>query len=140
MAEEMYLEARVAGYEPDEEDMAILAESLGEDYSEEIIGIWEGHRTSPDAGHDHRWEFKEDGTYIYYDVKDGENWVPSGDELNAYFVVGNLLVTYWVKDGMETAKWSEITIDGDTMNLMALSENEEGKTDTETFEMKRVAE
>ena len=70
-------------------------------------------------------------------MKDGDKWVPV-DELNAYIVLGNMLGTYWLKDGMETLKWWEFTIDGDTMNMTALSEDEEVKA--ATFEMKRIEE
>ena len=56
--------------------------------SDDIIGTWEGHCTSEgsafDDGQEHRWEYKDDGTYVYY-VKDEEY-----------------------------REWWEISIDGDT--------------------------
>ena len=59
------------------------------DYRTDIIGTWEGHCTSEgsvfDDGQEHRWQYKADGTYVYY-VKDGNDWVPSENTLNEYFV------------------------------------------------------
>ena len=112
-----------------------------DDYSKDILGTWEGHCTSEgsvyDDGQEHRWEYKEDGTYVYYH-KDGDNWVPSDDKLNDYFVDGNLLCTRWGDGNTEDREWWEITIDGDTMNWTALRENEGGSTFTATFEMNKV--
>ena len=83
------------------------------DYSEAIIGTWEGHCTSEgsvfDDGQKHRWQYKADGTYVYY-VKDGDNWVPGDNTLNEYFVDGNLLCTRWVDQGQENREWWEVTI------------------------------
>ncbi len=115
---------------------------INEDYGENIVGTWEGHCTSEgsifDDGQDHRWEYKDDGTYVYY-VKDGGNWVPSNNDLNEYFVAGNLLCTRWTENGEESHECWDITIDGDTMNWTALRENEEdGSTYTAAFEMKKV--
>ena len=114
---------------------------VNDDYSEDIIGTWEGRCTSEgsvvDDGQEHRWEFKDDGTYVYY-VEDGDNWVPSDDELNEYFVAGNLFCMRWFEGGTENREWWEITIDGDTMNWTALREGEDGETYTATFEMDRV--
>ena len=113
------------------------------DYSADIVGIWEGRCTSTgsvfDDGQEHRWEYKADGTYVYY-VKDGDNWVPSENTLNEYFVDGNLLCTRWIDNGVENREWWEITIADGKMNWTALRQNEDGTTFTATFEMKKVAE
>ena len=112
------------------------------DYSAAVIGTWEGRCTSEnsvfDDGQEHRWEYRADGTYVYY-VKDGDNWVPSeGNTLNEYFVDGNLLCTRWVDNGVENREWWEINIDGDKMNWTALRQKEDGSTFTATFEMTKV--
>ena len=112
------------------------------DFSADIVGTWEGHCTSEgsifDDGQEHRWEYKADGTYVYY-VKDGNNWVPyATNTLNEYFVDGNLLCTRWIDNGVENREWWEINIDGDKMNWTALRQNEDGTTFTATFEMKKV--
>ena len=116
---------------------------VNDEYSDEIVGTWEGHSTSEgvasDDGQDHRWEYRDDGTYTYY-VKDGDDWVGSDNTLNDYFVAQNLLCTRWVDGDEEFHESWEITIDGDTMSWSALREGEDGKTFTPTFEMKRVEE
>lgn len=114
---------------------------VNEDYSKAIVGLWEGSCTSEgsvfDDGQEHRWEYKEDGTYVYY-VKQGDNWVPSDDTLNEYFVAGNLLCARWIEGGEENREWWEVTIDDNTMSWTALRADENGKNFTATFEMKKV--
>jgi hypothetical protein len=112
------------------------------DYSATILGTWQGHCTSEgsvfDDGQEHRWEYKADGTYVYY-VKDGENWMPyATSTLSEYFVDGNLLCTRWIDNGQENREWWEITIDGTRMNWTALRQNPDGTTFTATFEMEKV--
>ena len=111
------------------------------DFREAIVGTWEGHCTSAgsvfDDGQEHRWQYKADGTYVYY-VKDGDDWVPSENTLNEYFVDGTLLCTRWVDNEQENREWWEINIDGDKMNWTALRQKEDGSTFTATFEMKKV--
>ncbi len=112
-----------------------------DDYRADIIGTWEGHCTSEgsefDDGQEHRWQYNADGTYVYY-VKDGDNWVPSANTLNEYFVDGTLLCSRWIDQGQENREWWEINIDGDKMNCTALRQKEDGSTFTATFEMKKV--
>ena len=111
------------------------------DYRADIIGTWEGRCTSEgsvfDDGQEHRWQYKADGTYVYY-VKDGNDWVPSENTLNEYFVDGTLLCTRWVDNEQENREWWEINIDGDKMNWTALRQKEDGTTFTATFEMTKV--
>ena len=111
-------------------------------YGQNILGTWEGRCTSEgsafDDGKDHRWEYKADGTYVYY-VKDDDKWVASDNEANEYFVAGNLLCTRWIEGGKENREWWEVSIDGDAMSWTALREDDDGKTFTSSFEMKRVA-
>ena len=111
------------------------------DYSAAILGTWQGHCTSAgsvfDDGQEHRWQYNADGNFVYY-VKDGDNWVPSANTLNQYFVDGNLLCTRWVDNGEEHREWWEITIDGSQMHWTALRQNPDGTTFTATFEMEKV--
>ena len=111
------------------------------DYSAAILGTWQGHCTSEgsvfDDGQEHRWQYNADGNFVYY-VKDGDNWVPSANTLNQYFVDGNLLCTRWVDNGEEHREWWEITIDGSQMHWTALREDENGQRFTATFEMEKV--
>jgi len=114
---------------------------IDDDLSDDIIGTWEGHCTSEgsvfDDGKEHRWKYKDDGTYVYY-IKDGDDWIPSENTLNEYFVAGNLLCTRWMENGEENREWWEITIDGDTMRWVALREDKDGNTFTAEFEMTKV--
>ena len=111
------------------------------DYSAAILGTWQGHCTSAgsvfDDGQEHRWQYNTDGNFVYY-VKDGDNWVPSANTLNQYFVDGNLLCTRWVDNGEEHREWWEIAIDGSQMHWTALREDENGQRFTATFEMSKV--
>ena len=113
------------------------------DYRTAIVGTWEGHCTSPgsvfDDGQEHRWQYKADGTYVYY-VKSGDNWVPyEGNTLNEYFVDGVLLCTRWIDNDVENREWWEIaSIKDGVMKWKALRQKEDGTTYTATFEMKKV--
>lgn len=119
----------------------IRFEKVPTDYKADIVGTWQGHCTSAgsifDDGQEHRWQYKADGTYVYY-VKDGDNWVPSENTLNEYFVDGTLLCTRWIDLGQENREWWEITIADGKMNWTALRQNEDGTTFTANFEMKKV--
>ncbi len=113
-----------------------------EDYRQDILGTWEGHVTSSegsefDDGEDHRWEYKADGSFVYY-VKDGDDWVPSDNKLNEYFVDGRLLCTRWIDGELEFREWWEITIEDGVMKWTALRVDDEGHLYTATFSMKKV--
>jgi hypothetical protein len=117
---------------------------VADDYSQAVVGIWEGQVTSEQDtfgdGLLHRWEYKADGTYVYY-VKDGDNWVPSTNTLNEYFVAGNLLCSRWINGEKEYREWWEIeSIKDGVMKWKALRQNADGTTFTSTFEMTKVAE
>ena len=114
------------------------------EYKEDILGTWEGHVTNSegsvyDDGETHRWEYKADGTYVYY-VKDGDDWVPyATTTLNEYFVDGVLLCTRWIDNDVENREWWEIaSIKDGVMKWNALRQKEDGSTYTATFEMKKV--
>ena len=117
-------------------------EKVDKDLSADIIGMWEGQVTSEQDtygdGLQHRWEYKADGTYVYY-VKDGENWVPSANTLNEYFVAGKLLCMRWINADQELREWWEIeSIEDGVMKWKALRQNADGTTYTATFEMKKI--
>ena len=117
---------------------------VDKDYSEAIIGTWEGQVTSEQDTYGdgllHRWEYKADGTYVYY-VKDGDNWVPSANTLNEYFVASKLLCMRWINADQELREWWEIeSIEDGVMKWKALRQNADGTTFTATFEMTKVTE
>ncbi len=125
-------------------DMFCTFKKVDQDYSEAILGTWEGQVTSEQDtfgdGLLHRWEYKADDTYVYY-VKDGDNWVPSTNTLNEYFVAGNLLCSRWINAGTEYREWWEIeSIEDGVMKWKALRQNADGTTFTSTFEMMKVTE
>ena len=116
------------------------------DFENNIIGTWEGKVTSSEDEHTdgqlHRWEYKADGTYVYYN-KVGDEWVNSNDVLAEYFVDGILLCTRWKQtaDSDDLREWWEIeSIKDGVMKWTALRQKEDGTTYTATFEMKKVTE
>ena len=123
-------------------EMTLRFVKVTADYSADILGTWEGQVTSEQDtfgdGLLHRWEYKADGTYVYY-IKDGDNWVPSTNTLNQYFVDGTLLCMRWVNAGTELREWWEIeSIENGVMKWKALRQDTDGNTFTSTFEMTKV--
>ena len=117
---------------------------INNDFENDIIGTWEGKVTSAEDEHTdgelHRWEYKADGTYVYYN-KVGDEWVNSNDVLAEYFVDGILLCTRWKQtaDSNELREWWEIeSIKDGVMKWKALRMREDGTTYTATFEMTKV--
>ena len=122
----------------------ILLTKVTTDYSEAILGMWEGHVTSEqgsafDDGEDHKWEYKNDGNFVYYIQDEGGNWIANpGQTLSEYFVDGTLLCTRWVNGGIENREWWEIaSIKDGVMKWTALRQKEDGTTYVATFEMKK---
>ena len=116
---------------------------VNRDYNEAIIGIWEGQMTSEqDAYSDgkvHRWEYKADGTYVYYSLDEAGEWVPSDNTLDEYFVDGSLLCMRWIDNEQDNREWWEIvSIKNDVMKWKGLRQKEDGTTYTATFEMTKV--
>ena len=117
---------------------------INNDFEEDIVGTWEGKVTSAEDEHTdgelHRWEYKADGTYVYYN-KVGDEWVNNGDALAEYFVDGILLCTRWktTADSEELREWWEIeSINDGVMKWTALRMHEDGTTYTATFQMTKV--
>ncbi len=114
-----------------------------EDYSQTVLGTWEGHVTSEQSEYDdyleHRWQYNSDGTYVYYN-KDGNNWIPNPlNTLNEYFVDGNLLCMRWINNGAEYREWWEIaSIEDNVMSWTALRKKADGTTYTASFSMVKV--
>ena len=119
-------------------------ERITNDYEKDIIGTWKGKVTSTEDDHTdgelHRWEYKADGTYVYYSMVDG-NWKAGTDYLSDYFVDGTLLCTRWKKtvDSEEIREWWEIeSIQDGKMKWKALRMREDMTTYIATFEMTKV--
>ena len=111
------------------------------DYTADIIGTWQGRCTSKgsayDDGQEHRWQYLDNGTYVYY-VKDGDNWVPGDNTVSEYFVAGSLLCTRWEIDDQSYREWWGISIQGNTMYWVGLRQDEGGKTTRVSFQMNKV--
>ena len=115
---------------------------VDENYKQNILGTWEGRCTSGEAASDngqtHRWEYKADGTYVYYE-KDGDNWIPCPtNERNEYFVDGDLLFTRWIDNGQEYRENWGIAINDNTMDWSALRLYDDGASHVVSFEMTKV--
>ena len=117
---------------------------INKDFENDIIGTWEGKVTSAEDEHTdgelHRWEYKADGTYVYYN-KVGDEWVNNNDVLAEYFVDGILLCTRWKQtaNSKELREWWEIeSINDGVMKWTALRMRDDGTTYTATFQMTKV--
>ncbi len=95
-------------------------------YSNSIIGLWEGTVIDGDTSEPFdniRLNFKSGGTYDFYKKESTDSdWVMLEQD-NAYATVGTLLATQWDEDDNITAAeiW-ETTIDGDSMTWRATRE------------------
>lgn len=121
-----------------------LFKKINVDYSEAIIGMWEGRCTSSDGsifddGENHRWEYKSDGTYCYYYKENGE-WKLSETDYSDYFVDGPMLYTRWKNKGEQSnnENWEIESIKDNVMKWSALRLKEDNTTYTVTFEMRKV--
>ena len=121
----------------------IRYERIKERYDASIIGLWEGRMTSEKSAYGddeyHRWEYKDDGTYVYYLQNGSGRWEISDDEYSIYFVDGRLLCTCWSEAGEDHREWWEIrSLNGSTMIWTALRQDEMGETYVASFSMNRV--
>jgi hypothetical protein len=74
-----------------------------DDYSQAILGRWEGTITSDEPGFEPQpfcEEYFSDGTNVEYQLIDGQ-WVEVEAEYAEYFIDGNLLLTRWKYPGKE---------------------------------------
>ena len=117
---------------------------LTADYHDAVLGTWEGRVTSDqseyDDGEPHRWEYKADGTYVYYSLVDGQ-WVDNVNTFAGYFIDGTLLCMRWKNAGNDTEyrEWWEVeSIQDGVMKWTALRQREDGSTYTATFQMTKV--
>ena len=114
------------------------------DYRPDIVGLWEGKVVSDsskfDDGGVHRWEYRDDGTYVYYRLVKGK-WEPVGGPISHYYVDGTLLATRWQNEGekRENREWWEIeSIEDGVMNWSALRISGDGSLYAASFSMTRV--
>jgi len=117
---------------------------VSNDFSKSIIGLWEGEELTGEitfGAADHRWEFKNDGTYVYY-TKDAVSgsWLPDvTNSGNVYYVDGDYLSFRWVKSAVEYQEWWDIDRCDDTeMIWSALRVADDESTFETTLKMKRI--
>lgn len=124
-------------------------EKIEADYEQAAIGLWEGKVTSEEDeytdGKLHRWELKEDGTYLYFRQDETGAWVDDVNEFADYFIDGTLLCMRWKNLGEaemdEHREWWEIeSINDGVMKWKALRQREDGSTYTATFSMNFVSQ
>lgn len=115
------------------------------DYSADIIGTWEGRQTSEEDVHSdgqlHRWEYKSDGTFVYYRQDDNGEWVADVNSMAEYFVDGVLLCTRWKNVGNDTEyreSWEISSIENGKMKWTAIRQKADGSTYTADFSMTRL--
>ena len=116
------------------------------DYSEDIIGTWEGVEMTGDETYgnaDARIAYLPDGTYRYYQKNDRGEWeLKAGQEVSEYNVDGDWLATRWQEKGGEmNYEWWDIDeIKDGQMKWSALREREDGTRFTTTFTWKKVSD
>ncbi len=128
------------------DESMIRCEKVDVDYSKNILGLWEGKMTSDqsafDDGQEHRWEFKEDGTFVFYIKNSKGIWEAKDDEFSQWFVAGKLLCTRWKNAGegtVENREWWEIAALGwSSMVWTALREEADGSQYTAAFTMEKI--
>ncbi len=128
------------------DECMLRCEKLNVDYRAKIVGLWEGKMTSEqsayDDGQEHRWAFKDDGTFVFFIKNKKGVWEAMDDEFSQWFVAGNLLCTRWKNAGVDTQEcreWWEIATAGEkSMVWTALREKADGSQYTAAFTMEKV--
>lgn len=134
-----YLDGQVAETHP---EVNMQYKRIGYSFEQDILGVWEGKvqgdKDTYGDGKPHRWEYKADGTYVYY-VQDGNKWVPSSNTLNEYFVDGDKLCMRWKDGGKEYREWWEIAkLESNEMTWSALRKDETGTSFTSIYTFERI--
>ena len=128
------------------DECMLRCEKVNADYRTKILGLREGRMTSEqsayDDGQEHRWEFKEDGSFVFYIKNKKGIWEAKDDEYAEYFVAGNLLCTRWKNAGegtQELREWWEImSLDDQTMIWGAIRQDDYGQRYPASFALSKV--
>ena len=115
------------------------------DYSKDIIGLWECVEITGEStfdSPDHRWEYKDDGSYTYYSKDADGNWIADATNSgNEYYVDGDFLATRWTMNGKETREsWDIEKCDDSEMIWSALRIGKNGKEFTTKVVLRRVSD
>lgn len=83
--------------QPEVDTKKYIIKKANFDNKELILGTWEGYEVDADKkqiGETHRWEYLEEGKYIYYLEKNAEgNWIPKNDNNGKYNLYNDFLVS-----------------------------------------------
>lgn len=93
---------------------------LYDDYSQIILGRWEGTITSDEPGYEPEpfcGEYFSNGTNVEYELVDGQ-WTEVETEYAEYFIDGNLLCTRWKYPGKEEEHENSIIMSYDDGTLI----------------------
>lgn len=107
----------------------ITFQKVMEDYSQDIIGMWEGIAGGGDYGdYNHRWEYMADGTYNYWNPTPDGGWEKAASNDGRYMVDGTWMASRWTDSEDKTKmdyEWWDVTISAtkDTMSWSGLREN-----------------
>jgi len=97
------------------------------DYTDAIIGLWEGTSCTgiTYGDHNHRWLYTPSGQYFYYSKDSLDKWVISENSLNEYDVDGDYLACRWKEtaESNEDREFWDIAINDKNMNWSALRQN-----------------
>jgi len=118
---------------------------VNDDFKQTILGTWEGVAMTGDPTYgdiDHRWEYKADGTYIYYSRNAAGEWIPEPDDSECFYAVdGDFLCSRWKYKGTANREWWDIeTCDESTMIWSALRQNSDGERFNTVFVLVRVTD
>lgn len=114
------------------------------DYTDDIIGLWEGISCTgiTHGDHNHRWLYTPSGQYFYYSKDAKGKWVISENSLNEYDIDGDYLACRWKEnaDAKEDREFWDISVQDKTMAWSALREDATTKKlFTATFDIRRVS-
>ena len=114
-----------------------------DDYSQIILGRWEGTITSDEPGFDPQpfcEKYLSDGTNIEYELINGQ-WVEVETDYAEYFVDGNMLFTRWQYPGYEEERENCVIVSY-VDNTMIVKEKvmRDGQIYTQTSTLTKVSE
>lgn len=95
------------------ESELVVFKKMTVDYSKEICGLWEGAQMAGSETYgnaDHRWEYRSNGTYIYYERDSLATWKKQACDTSIYFVEGNCFFSMWGNAGDLSYEWWDISL------------------------------
>ena len=113
-----------------EQDVSLLYYNYPVCRASDIFGLWE--YSDDDSEHEYaRWDFKDDGTFMYYTINQEGEWELSKKENCVYFVSGGLLATRWSdENGNEHLEcWYLMLTEDGKLNFTAFRPDEDGETE-----------